>query len=106
MVAPVDAKVAFEAGDETFNLRLNFRALSLAKSEGVDLLAGVDMDPLEIATALRCLAVQDHPTLTDEEAFAIVIRHGDAASAALAELFEKFGGEAGGNAKKAGRKKA
>lgn len=106
MVAPIDAKVSLEAEGETFSLRLNFRALALAKSEGVDLLSGIEPDPLQIATAVRCLAVQEHPNMTDDEAFALVVRHGDAVSAALTELFDKFGGEAGGNAKKSNSKKA
>jgi hypothetical protein len=101
MVAPIDAKVTFEVEGEQITLRLNFRALALAKKEGVNLLSGADIDPLGIAIAVRCLAAQDHPTMTDEEAFAIVLRGGEASKMALAKLFEEFGGKAsaGGNAK-------
>lgn len=106
MVAPIDAKVSFEAEGETFTLRLNFRALSLAKAEGVDLLSGSDLHPLEVATAVRCLAVQEHPDMTDEEAFALALQHGDAVGAALTELFSAFGGSAEGNVpKKSSRRK-
>ena len=71
----------------------------MANAEGVDLLGGGDMDPFKVATALCCLAVQEHPEMTDEEAFAIAIRAGDAVGTALTELFAKFGGSTEGNAK-------
>lgn len=101
MVAPIDAKVTFEVEGEAITLRLNFRSLALAKKEGVNLLSGQNLDPLDIATAVRCLAVQDHPTMTDEEAFAIVARGGEVAESAMGELFEAFSGaaSAGGKAK-------
>jgi len=101
MVAPIDAKVTFEVEGEQITLRLNFRGLALAKKEGVNILSGADIDPLGIAIAVRCFAAQDHPTMTDEEAFAIVLRGGEASATALAKLFEEFGGKAsaGGNAK-------
>jgi hypothetical protein len=104
MVAPLDAKVTFEVEGEPITLRLNFRALALAKKEGVNLMRAQDLDPLEIATAVRCLAVQDHPSMSDEEAFAVVVKGGEAAANALAELFTKFG-SAEGNAPKAGKAK-
>lgn len=100
MVAPIDSKVSFQVEGETFTLRLNFRSLALAKSEGVDLLAGDNLDPFKIATALRCLAVQDHPEMTDEEAFAVAVRGGEDVGQALTDLFTAFGGSAEGNAKK------
>lgn len=99
MVAPIDAKASFEVEGETITLRLNFRALALAKKEGVNLLAGADLDPVSLAVAVRCLAVQDHPTMTDEEAFAVVVRGGEAAGAALVELFTEFGGKASAEGK-------
>lgn len=100
MVAPIDSKVSFQVEGETITLRLNFRSLALAKAEGVNLLAGAEMDPFNVATALRCLAVQDHPDMTDEEAFAVAVRGKDVAGKALAELFAKFGGSAEGNGKR------
>jgi hypothetical protein len=102
MVAPIDAKASFEVEGETITLRLNFRALALAKKEGVNLLGGEQMDPISLAIAVRCLAAQEHPKMTDEEAFAIVLKGGEAAGGALVELFGAFGGEASaeGNALK------
>lgn len=105
MVAPIDAKASFEVEGETITLRLNFRALALTKKEGVNLMAGGAMDPVDVATALRCLAAQDHPEMTDEEAFAIVVRGGEAVGDAFTTLFSQFGGSAEGNAKPAGKSK-
>jgi hypothetical protein len=101
MVAPIDAKATFEVEGETFTLHLNFRALALAKREGVDLMSGKELDALEMATALRCLAVQAHPDMTDEVAFAIIVKGGQSAGAAIAALFSDFGGKSEGNGKKA-----
>lgn len=92
MVAPIDAKASFQVEGETISLRLNFRSLALADAEGIDVMAGKPLAPLKVAVLLRCLAVQDHPEMTDEEAFAIVIRGGAEAGAAIADLFSKFGG--------------
>lgn len=100
MVAPIDAKASFEVEGDEFTLRLNFRTLSLAKKAGVNLMAGDEMDPLDVATAIRCLATPDHPKMTDEEAFAIVLRGGEAVGEALTTLFADFGGSAEGNAPK------
>ena len=106
MVAPIDAKQTLTVEGETITLRLNFRALALAKKEGVNILSGKDMDPLDIAVALRCMAAFDHPEMTDEQAFALVIRGGEASGKALAALFEEFSGKSsGGNAPKRAAKK-
>lgn len=105
MVAPIDAKASFEVEGETFTLHLNFRTLKLAKSEGVNLMSGQDMDPIDIATAVRCLATPSHPKLTDEEAFALVMNAPEAAATAIGDLFERFGGSAEGNAPKKRAKK-
>jgi len=96
-VAPIDSKVTFEAGGDTFTLRLNFRALALAKQAGVNLMSGDAMDPLDMAVVVRCLAADAHPDLTDEQAFALVVTGGEAVGQAIAELFSAFAkaGEAG-----------
>lgn len=93
MVAPIDAKTSFEVEGETITLRLNFRALSLAKKEGVDLMGGGELDPFAMATLVRCMAVQDHPNMDDEEAFAIIVKGKDDAMAAIGKLTEDFGGK-------------
>ena len=98
-VAPIDSKVTFEAGGDTYTLRLNFRALALAKAAGVNLMSGLEMDPLDIAVAVRCLAADAHPHLTDEEAFALVVTGGDLVTKAIADLFASFTKAAGGNVK-------
>lgn len=95
MVAPIDSKVSFEVEGETFTLRLNFRSIALAKAEGINILGGMEIDPINVATVIRCLAVQEHPEISDEEAFAIAVRGGDAVGNALTELFAKFGAKPG-----------
>lgn len=106
MVAPIDAKVTFEVEGEPITLRLNFRTLALAKKEGVNLVSGEQRDMLELATAVRCLAVQDHPDMTDDEALAIVMRGGESTGAAMVSLFSDFAASAEGNGKKAKAKAA
>ena len=98
MVAPIDAKASFEVEGEEITLHLNFRTLALAKKAGVNMFGG-NLDPLDVAIAIRCLATPSHPNLTDDEAFALVVSGGEAAAGALAELFESFGASAEGNAK-------
>lgn len=99
-IAPIDSKVTVEVGGDTITLRLNFRALALAKKAGVNLLAGGEMDPLDIAVALRCLAADAHPGMTDDEAFALVVTNGATVGKAIAELFSAFTEAAEGNAAK------
>ena len=107
MVAPIDAKATFEAEGEAFTLRLNFRTLALAAKEGVDMLAGKERSPLEMALVLKSLASVDHPEMTDDTALALMLRHSAAVGAALTTLFEQFGGDVGGNVKpKAAKAKA
>jgi hypothetical protein len=89
-IAPIDSKVTFEAAGESITLRLNFRALALAKKAGVNLMSGGAMDPLDIAVAVRCLAADAHPDMDDEQAFALVVQGGEAVGKAIAELFQSF----------------
>lgn len=98
MVAPIDAVTTFEVEGEKFTLHLNFRTLALAKKAGVNIFGG-DLDALDVAVAVRCLAAPSHPDLTEDEAFALVVRGGEASAKALAELFESFGASAEGNVK-------
>lgn len=93
MVAPIDAKSSFTADGFTYTVRLNFRSISLAEAEGIDVMAGKALTATKVAVLLRCLATQDHPDLTDEEAFAVVFSHGDKVGAAITELFQRFGGK-------------
>jgi hypothetical protein len=102
-IAPIDSKVTVKVGGDEITLRLNFRALALAKKAGVNLLTGGEMDPLDIAVAVRCLAADAHPNMTDEEAFALVITGGESVGNAMADLFADFSKAAEGNAAKAKR---
>lgn len=99
-IAPIDSKVTFEADGETITLRLNFRALALAKAAGVNLMSGAEMDPLDIAVTVRCLAADAHPDMTDEEAFALVVKGGEVVTKAIADLFASFSKAAEGKGKR------
>jgi hypothetical protein len=98
-IAPIDSKVTVEAAGERITLRLNFRALALAKKAGVNLMTGGELDPLDLAVAVRCLATDAHPDMTDEEAFALIVTGGEDFGKALAELFADFTKGAEGNGK-------
>ena len=103
MVAPIDARASFEVEGETITLRLNFRSLALAESEGIDVMSRTNLSAIQSAILLHCLAVQEHPEMTDDEAFAIVVTAPGEAGSAIGKLFAAFGGKAsaGGKAKKA-----
>ena len=103
MVAPIDAKASFEVEGETITLRLNFRSLALADAEGIDVMNHGKLSAVKSAQLVRCLAVQEHPDMTDEEAFAIIVKAASEAGSAIGRLFVEFGGKASaeGNARKA-----
>lgn len=107
MVAPVDSKVELEVAGETFTLRLNFRSISMLEEAGLDLFSvdGFAMTLARSAIMCRCLAISDHPLITEDESLAIVARAGQAFGAAVLELIARFGGkpdeEDEGNAKAA-----
>jgi hypothetical protein len=102
MVAPIDAKVTFEVEGEPITLRFNFRAISLAEQNGIDLLneSAADLRPTQAATLVKCLATQDHPDFTEDHALAIVMKAPEAMRDALIALFSEYGGKvSGGNGK-------
>lgn len=102
MVAPIDAKAAFEVEGETITLRLNFRALALVEAEGIDTAEIGKLSMVKSAVLLRCLAAQEHPGMTDEEAFAVVFKAGKQAGEAIGRLFVSATGKpsAEGNVRK------
>lgn len=97
MLAPIDATAVFKGGDEELTLRLNFRALAMAKAQGVNLLTGGIADELDLAAALRCLGAEDQPDLTNDKALAFVLSFSGEVSAAIETLIENFGGIVEGN---------
>lgn len=99
MVAPLDAKVTFEVEGEPITLRLNFRSISLAEENGIDLLGGTmsDLTPTKSAVLIKCLAVQEHPDFTEDHTMAIVMKAPDAMRDALIDLFGKYAGVSEGN---------
>lgn len=108
MVAPIDAKASFEVEGETVTLRFNFRAISLAEANGIDLLnSGMQMESLtQAVTLLKCLGAQDQPDYTEDHWLSVTMKEPDKMREALISLFENFGGVAEvGNARKP-RKKA
>ena len=110
MVAPIDAKASFEVEGEAITLRFNFRAISLAEDNGIDLLNG-GVNELSLTKAvilLKCLGAQDHPEYTEDHWLAVVRAEPEGMRKALIKLFSDYGGEAEGNAPapKRRRKKA
>ena len=98
MVAPVDSKIVFEVDGEAITLRLNFRSISLLEEAGLDLFSpeGCDMTMARSAIMCRCLAITEHPTMSDDEALAVVARMsgGEKPFAAhVIELIARFGGK-------------
>lgn len=94
MVAPVDSKVVLEVEGETFTFRLNLRTLALLEQAGLDPLGadGFSLSTSRMATMCMCLAVEDHPDLTGDEALAIVVRSGTGFAEKVKDLFARFGG--------------
>lgn len=94
MVAPVDSMVKLEVEGETFILRLNFRTLALLEKAGLDPFTGDGFPVSTVRLAMMCLAltIEDHPSLSDAEALAIVVRSGVQFTEKVKELFENFGG--------------
>lgn len=106
MVAPLDAKVSFDVEGEPITLRLNFRSISLAEANGIDLLGGTttDLSPSKSAVLVKCLAIQDHPDFTEDHTMAIVARAPDPLRDALIELFTKYASAPSAEGKAKGRK--
>lgn len=105
MVAPLDAKATFEVESEPITLRLNFRAISLAEQQGIDLLNnGVpELSLTKAVVLLKCLGIQEQPEFTEDHWLAVVRSAPNEMREALLSLFEQYGGKAEpGNAK--GRK--
>lgn len=94
MVAPVDSKVELTVEGETFTLRLNFRTLALLEQAGLDPFGpeGFSLSASRMAMMCMCLAVVEHPDLTDTDALAIVVRSKGEFALKVRELFANFGG--------------
>lgn len=104
MVAPIDAKGEVQADGETFTIRLNWRSIAMLEDHGLDLFSaeGVKMTLARSAVMMRCLAVNDHPDLTDDEALAVIVKSRENFAVAVLDLITRFGGEADeGNGKAA-----
>jgi hypothetical protein len=89
MIAPIDAKVSFEAEGETITLRLNMRTVALANEQGIDLIYGgfEALNSTQMTGLLLALSAPDHPELSDGQALAIITRATTAFGEALAKLF-------------------
>lgn len=97
MVAPIDAKAVIDIDGEPITLRLCFRSIALGIQLGVDLFSdeGIDMNLANAALLVKSLAVSDHPDMSEDEALAVVVRHGAAAiGKVVIGLIAAFGGKA------------
>lgn len=107
MLAPIDAVATVEAGGDTITLTLNFRTLALCARGGVDLLAeggAGELDVYKMATVIAAFAKPAHPDFTDEDAFALLVRHGTEASQGVTRLLSAFSEAASGKDVEAGGK--
>jgi len=98
MVAPIDAFEVVKAGDEQIILRLNFAAIARCHAKGIDLFDSDSLNGLTTYTTAilcQCLAQQDQPDFTDEQAFAVTLGHAKAFTTALFALMNKAVGKAG-----------
>lgn len=95
MVAPIDSKVVLQVEGEDITLRLNFRTISLLEEAGLDLFSadGFHMTLARSAILCRCLAICDHPQMSDDEALAVVARSRGEFAGSVLELIAKFGGK-------------
>lgn len=96
MVAPIDAKATLEVEGETFTLAMNMRTFALAKQAGFNFFAmkaGDQLDAFDLTAILKAFATPAHPAMTEEEAFAIALRHGDALGATIQRMSEEFGAQ-------------
>lgn len=96
MVAPIDAKSVIEVDGEPITLRLCYRSIALGEQLGVDLFAeeGIDLTLSKAALLVKCLAITEHPTITEDEALAVVMRYGISnIGPVILDLIARFGGK-------------
>lgn len=93
MVAPLDARAQLVAGDETFELAMNFRTIALAEGEVAGAISGMSKAPTlsGMAALVWAFAQPAHPALTLDQAAALCLNHGEAVGAALRVLIERGG---------------
>ena len=100
MIAPIDARASFEAEGETLTLQMNFRTIALAEDAKPDVVnsfsRGGKPTLSGVAALIWAFAQPAHPELSQDQALALVMRHGEAAGAALAEVFRAGTATAGG----------
>lgn len=90
MVAPIDATAQLVAGDETFTLAMNYRTIALAEEAQPDVVTAFGSGKPKLsglAALVWAFAQPAHPTLTLDQALALVFQHGEAAGTAVAACF-------------------
>ena len=103
MVAPLDSRATLVAGDETFDLAMNFRTIALAEAEVPGAISGMGKAPTlsGMAALVWAFAQPAHPELTLDEAAALCLEYGEVVGAALKTVLTRGGAEAakGGTAR-------
>ena len=97
MVAPIDAVTVIDIDGEAITLRLNFQTIAMGEQLGVDLFSGqgIEFTLARSALLVKALSCADHPGMSEDEALAIVVRHGgDRIAAVVLDLCDRFGGKA------------
>lgn len=91
MVAPIDSRADLVAGDETFTLAMNFRTIALAEDTRPDALTGFGTTPTisGMAALVWAFAQPAHPTMTKDQALALVFEHSEAVGSTLREVITR-----------------
>jgi hypothetical protein len=98
MVAPIDSRATLVAGEETFDLAMNFRTIALAESEKADAIRGMSGGGTlsGMAVLVWAFAQPAHPDLTLDHALALCFDHGAAVGEALSQVIARGGAKGDG----------
>lgn len=98
MVAPLDSRATIVAGDETFELVMNFRTIALAEAEQAGALTSMSTSPSlsGMAVLVWAFAQPAHSDLTLDQAATLCIDHGAACGEALRQVISRGGAKGDG----------
>jgi hypothetical protein len=91
MVAPFDSRASFTAGDETFELAMNFRTIALAEAEQPGAITGMSSTPTMsgMAVLVWAFAQPKHPDLSLDQALTLCVEYGAECGEALRQVIAR-----------------
>jgi hypothetical protein len=91
MVAPFDSRATIVAGDEKFEIAMNFRTISLAEAEHAGALTSMSTSPTlaGMTVLVWAFAQPAHPDLTLDQAMTLCVDHGAACGEALRQVISR-----------------